>query len=134
MSRRMRLTWDRGHSIASPPLRSVLAALERLEPQRCTFVTLTLPGGDYVQTAGSRERLTVERRSYDGDSFRHVVFGLGPERPGEGELIDCAVGPIVVLAHEVLALSDAVAIFTAAYRGLPAPKRYTERDITAMLS
>lgn len=44
----------------------VEAALDALDPKLRSFVILSSPSGDYVQTAGARDRLTIEYRRYAG--------------------------------------------------------------------
>ncbi len=128
------LTLDReGHSPICPAsFAEIQAALDQIDPNTQSFVILSQSDGSYLQTAGSRLRLTLEYRQVIADSaFKHYVLGHQPISE-KIEHIQCHVGPIQVRKHEVLTLRDAVDVFRSYFESRTIPRDYLLRDVTAM--
>lgn len=99
-------------SLAEARWTSVERALSQLGFPEPTFVILADQTGSYVQTAGTPERLTVEWRRYDKDSFRHFVAGHLNARAQEDYIL-ASEGHVAVQSNEVLKLGEALQIFAA---------------------
>ncbi len=121
------------HGSEPRPVRTaeaVFAALSSLRAEGRAFAILERDSS-YVQAAGSCERLTVEWRSAGDFGFRHWVVGRD-EMPGEFVEIQCAVGPIMVQASEILTADEAAQVFRAFLERTGIPERYRLRDVTSM--
>lgn len=81
--------------------------LSFLDPIKHSFIILSLPNGNYVQCAGSKQELTVEARIFSSDnSHSHYRSGKGSLSRQEA-VIRCNVGPIFIDASQVLTLQEA---------------------------
>ncbi|NOQ72535.1 MAG: hypothetical protein GQ574_11065 [Crocinitomix sp.] len=66
---------------------------------------------DYLQCAGANDKFTVELRTPKNDTFGH--WRLGQLKQSKvWEEIDCHVGPISVLQHEVFSFETICSILT----------------------
>ena len=105
--------------------------LERIVAGHRSFVVLVVDDQNFVQTLGNRDALVVEWRTKSEDMMSHYV--LGRKGSGKAEL-QCVSGSAgnseVVLAREVLDLTDALIIFRSFYEHQKVPDAYLLRDIT----
>jgi hypothetical protein len=128
----MILQQERAGDMGLPSWPQVADALDKLHPTRNAFVILSVADGDYIQTTGGADRLTVEYRHYSepsGKEFLHFVLG----RPGGGNgttEIESNVGPVPVHENEVLTLTDAKRAFRHFYETQSVPDDYAMRDVT----
>ena len=109
----------------------IAGGLERIEAGHRSFVVLVLDDQNFVQTLGNRDALVVEWRTKSEDVMSHYVLG----RKGSGKTeLQCVAGSAgnseVVLAREVLDLTDALIIFRAFHEHQKVPDAYHLRDIT----
>lgn len=127
----MLLEQENGTTIGLPSWPQVEAALDKLHPTRNAFANLSVGDGDYVQTTGSKDRLTVEYRTYrvPGKEFSHFVLGR-PGCSGDITRIESNVGPITVFENEVLTLADAKRAFRQFFETREVPEDYSLRDMT----
>lgn len=130
----MQLQQENEASVQAASWLEVEAALDALDPKLRSFVILSSPSGDYVQTAGARDRLTIEYRRNAGQgpaaSFRHYVLGRTDGGDGLAE-IQCSCGPLTVQENEVLNLDDAKRVFRHFYDIGSVPDDFALRDMTA---
>ena len=129
---RLRLAADGDAPVAAASFAVVKRALHMLGPRRHAFVVLER-GQSYVQSAGDRERLTVEFRQHSAPSFTHSVLGRAPASDTL-DRIEYRHGSIKVQANEVLGLADAVGVFRCFYASGTVPPDYLCRDVTAMFN
>src|SRR5262245_14107567 len=109
----------------------IAGELERIEAGNRSFVILALDDQNFVQTLGKRDALVVEWRTKSEGMMSHYVLG----RNGSGHTeLHCIAGSAgnseVVLAREVLDLTDALIIFRAFHEHQKVPDAYHLRDIT----
>ena len=109
----------------------IAGELERIEAGHRSFVILVLDDQNFVQTLGNRDALVVEWRTKSEDTMSHYVLG----RKGSGKTeLQCIAGSNgnseVVLAREVLDLTDALIIFRAFHELQKVPDAYHLRDVT----
>lgn len=64
------------------------------------YIIIDRNENDYIQCAGANNRFTIEMRTPKKDAFRHWRLGFKDQSKVWNE-IDCHVGPISVLGHEV---------------------------------
>ena len=86
---------------------------------------------EYIQCAGSDDRITVEVRRRRGDRFEHFVVGRA-EKHGDGGkkvTIHWDSAETVVAPNEVLTPSEAAELFLAYYRTGWVPSRYVLRAL-----
>jgi len=128
----MFLQQERAGDMGLPSWPQVEDALDTLHPTKNAFVILSVADGDYIQTTGGEDRLTVEYRHYSepsGKEFRHFVLGRPSGGDGTTE-IESNVGPVPVNENEVLTLADAKRAFRHFYETQSIPEDYALRDIT----
>lgn len=119
--------------LQNPSPEVIEAALNQLHPRGPSFFTLTSGTGSYVQVAGAKGRLIVEFRDVGGSSFQHFVLGREPVN-SERVSINYSGGAIQLLRSEVLALSDALQIFSEFLSAGSIPPSYALRDNTRMFT
>ena len=127
----LRLTVESEPDIENTSWHQIADGLERIEAGHRSFVVLVLDDQNFVQTLGNRDALVVEWRTKSEDMMSHYVLG----RKGSGKTeLQCVAGSAsnseVVLAREVLDLTDALIIFRAFYEHQKVPDAYHLRDIT----
>ena len=108
---------------------AIVAGVEDIHPTKNAYYVVNKPNRDYLQFAGSRERLVAETRSYSGDAFTHCVIGYDTE-PGYVDKVECTVGPIRVNQNQVLTVADAKRLIEAFCRDQPWPADYKLTDVT----
>lgn len=107
--------------------------ISTLNGDSISFCILESPNGDYIQCAGSVDKMTIELRIYNNSSFKHYRLGYITKKKlfkNVWSTIDCKVGPIRVHDNEVLELSDALSIFKGFFIGNNLTKEYNRRNIT----
>jgi hypothetical protein len=109
----------------------IAGELERIEAGHRSFVILAVDPQNFVQTLGNRDALVVEWSTTSEGLMSHYVLG----RKGSGQTkLQCIPGSSgdteVVLAREVLDLTDALIIFRAFYEQQKVPDAYHLRDIS----
>lgn len=116
-------------------LRKIDIFLGWISPAVCPFITITKENkesGDYIQCAGSKQRITVELRLHGTQgSFVHYVLGKGHLKKIERD-IKCSIGPIKVDASQVLKIEDARELFYHFMEHTAIHPNYTASDITNM--
>ncbi|MFT3682284.1 MAG: hypothetical protein QM791_18570 [Ferruginibacter sp.] len=104
--------------------------IPNLHPVHLPFIILEAPERHYMQCAGDINQLTVEARFYTADtSFKHFVIGTN----GHSKVwhqINCAVGPINVLGHEVLNCNHALELFSYFLLQKKVKENYSQRNVT----
>ncbi len=110
-------------------IEQIIAGIEHIHPKRNSYYIVTKPGEDYLQFAGSRDRLVAEVRNHSGRKFRHWVIGRDVE-PGFPDRVECNVGPIVVNQNQLLNVEDAKKLIAAFCAGRPWPQGYRLADVT----
>jgi len=128
----MRLTFEE-NGVSDNQMLTSLEILEetlnRIDPFSFPYVVLTNENEDYIQCAGSREEMAIEARFYNNGTFKHFV--LGRELMSKvWAKIECKVGPIDVLSHEVMDLNDAIILFKSFFLSGDIPQNYNKRNIT----
>jgi hypothetical protein len=73
------------------------------------YLVIAIQENDYIQCAGANDRFTVEMRKPINDAFKHWRLG-SLEQSKVWEEIDCHVGPISVLQHEVFSFNTTCSI------------------------
>jgi DnaJ domain len=127
-----RLSVESEPDIENASWHQIARGLERIEAGHRSFVVLVVDDQNFVQTLGNRDALMVEwRTTKSEDMMSHYVLG----RKGSGRTeLQCVAGSAgnseVVLAREVLDLTDALIIFRAFYEHQEVPDAYHLRDIT----
>jgi DnaJ domain len=126
-----RLSVENEPDIENASWHQIAGGLERIEAGPRSFVVLVVDDQNFVQTLGNRDALLVEWRTKSEDMMSHYVLG----RKGSGRTeLQCVAGSAgnseVVLAREVLDLTDALTIFRAFYEHQKVPEAYHLRDIT----
>jgi len=126
-----RLSVESEPDIENASWHQIARGLERIEAGHRSFVVLVVDDQNFVQTLGNRDALVVEWRTKSEDMMSHYVLG----RKGSGRTeLQCVAGSAgnseVVLAREVLDLTDALIIFRAFYEHQEVPDAYHLRDIT----
>lgn len=125
----MKLTFEaNGHQsqLESPQLLDVEAVVNNLNS---SYVILENENGDYIQCAGTSEGLVVEVRFYYQDSFKHFILGT-KDQSKVWHTIHGNIGPIRVLGHEKLKVSDARELFKYFYSSSDVLPSYNKRNIT----
>ena len=109
----------------------IAGVLERIEAGHRSFVVLVLDDQNFVQTLGNRDALVVEWRTTSEDTMSHYVLGRKGSVKRELQCVQGSAGNSeVVLAREVLDLTDALIIFRAFHEHQNVPDAYHLRDIT----
>ena len=103
--------------------------LNKLDPDKSPYMILEGKNGDYIQCAGSKERLTVEVRFYTDVSFKHYRVGKNYNSSVWYKII-CKVGPIRVLENEVLVQEELLDLFKYFYTDNDIIPTYSKRNIT----
>jgi hypothetical protein len=87
---------------------------------------------DYIQVAGSADRMTVEVRRLSRDKVEHFVVGRAPNghNPGKKETIHWDDIETVVAPNEVFSANEAAELFVSYYRTGWVPSRYVLRPIS----
>jgi hypothetical protein len=136
-------TWMAGPGIDRGEENDIAKMLGRLDGSRSFSLLLwklppgkhldeTNPGRDaneYIQCAGSAERMTVEVRRLAGGTYEHFVVGRGPngENRGIEETIDWDGVKTLVAPNEVFSAEEAAELFHSYYRTGWVPSRYVLR-------
>jgi len=108
--------------------------LAYLSTDGMSFACFQKEDGSYVQCAGSKKRLTVEARVFDGDgSFRHLVFGKG-ELKKEEEKIETTDYHVLVDSSQVLQMRHARLIMKPWLEGGSFPSDFEVSDVTEKLT
>ena len=110
-------------------VQKVIDGIDNLHPKKNSYYAVIKQNGDYLQFAGSCERLVAEVRRYQGKQFRHYVIGRDTES-GLVDKIECNVGPIRINQNQVLNVSDAKKLIQAFCNNLPWPNEYQIGDVT----
>ena len=133
----MKLTIDNktGPKLIENPNWSIIEnAISQLDNLTISFCVLESDNGDYIQCAGSAERLTTEIREYIENSFKHYRLGIRKDKKifkNVWTMIDCKVGPIRVYDYEVLDFNDAIALYLDFFKGNELmTDKYNKRNIT----
>ena len=109
----------------------IAGKLERIEAGDRSFVVLAVDEQNFVQTLGNRDALVVEWRTKSEDMMSHYVLGRKGSAKTEPQYIAGSAGNSeIVLAREVLDLTDALVVFRAFYEHQKVPDAYHLRDIT----
>ena len=117
--------------VEDPTAEYVARALEHITPRGPSVFILTRADGSFVQTAGSRIRLSVEARYVRPEGFRHLIVGVEDEDT-ELTTVVYSCGSLDVQKCEVLRLRDAQIIFDGFLRTGQIPAPYIVRDVTNM--
>lgn len=106
--------------------------IEKLHPSDFPYLILEDTMSNYIQCMAGDIGFVVEIRIYDGnDSFRHFVMG-SKETSRIWYTIDGAVGPVTVLGHELLKISDVKNLFVSFFLNNDVPQSYAKRNVTKM--
>lgn len=109
----------------------IAGKLECIEAGDRSFVVLALDEQNFVQTLGNRDALVVEWRTTSEDVMSHYVLGRKGSVKTEPQSVSGSAGNSeVVLAREVLDLTDALVVFRAFYEHQTVPDAYHLRDIS----
>lgn len=87
--------------------------------------------GNYMQCAGEGQSLTVELRMRNLIDFKHYVIGKASQSK-VWATIQCAVGPIRVLEHEVLSTEDAKKLLILFNDHRDIPPFFIKRNVTKL--
>lgn len=87
---------------------------------------------EYIQCAGSAERMTVEVRRMSGGNVEHFVVGRasGGHSSGNNETIHWDSVDTMVAANEVFSADEAAELFLSYYRTGWVPSSYTLRPLS----
>jgi hypothetical protein len=87
---------------------------------------------EYIQCAGSADRMTVEVRRVTGGNAEHFVVGHGPngENRGIEETIDWDGVATVIAPNEVFSAEGAAELFFSYYRTGWLPSKYVLRPLS----
>jgi hypothetical protein len=87
---------------------------------------------EYIQAAGSADRMTVEVRRSVGGKFEHFVVGRAPrgENSGNKETIHWDGVKTIVAHNEVFSADEAAELFLSYYRTGWVPSSYVLRPLT----
>lgn len=128
----MQLTFEKNgisNSVSLTPLLKLEEILNQIDPFSFPYVVLTNENKDYIQCAGSKNAMAIEARFYNNGTFKHFV--LGRELMSKvWDRIECKVGPIDVLSHEVMDLNNAIILFKSFFLTGSIPQNYNKRNIT----
>jgi len=110
----------------------IAGELERIEAGYRSFVILALDHQNFVQTLGNRDALVIEWRTTKSEGvMSHYVLGRKGSDKTEPQCVAGSAGNSeIVLAREVLDLTDALVIFRAFYEHQTVPDAYHWRNIT----
>jgi hypothetical protein len=136
-------TWMDVHSIEKGEADDIRASLRRLDGTKGYSLLLwKLPPGktlydvspdedaqEYIQCAGSADRMTVEVRRKNGGKYEHFVVGRSPNghNPGKEETIHWDGVDTVVAPNEVFSADEAAELFLSYYRTGWVPSNYVLR-------
>jgi hypothetical protein len=139
-------TWMDVHSIERGEADDIRATLHRLDGIKGYSLLLwKLPPGktlydvspdedaqEYIQCAGSADRMTVEVRRLNGDNYEHFVVGRAPngQDHGKEETIHWDDVNTVVAPNEVFSADEAADIFLSYYRTGSVPSSYVLRPLS----
>jgi hypothetical protein len=108
--------------------------LSKIHPSKNPYFILNMENKNYIQCAGSKERLVVEIRlfsNHEKNKFKHFVIGKLPLGK-TWHKIECKIGPIRVLENEVLKLEDATKLFMLFLKEEEFSKGYIKRNTTKL--
>lgn len=112
-------------------LEFIIDFLKQMNHEIRSFCTLSYDDYNYVQCAGSIEKMTIEYRKSSGNSFEHSVLGTE-----SSAIIDATIkysgGEIILKSNEILNLDDAIEVFTTFYKTQSVLDKYKKRDITSI--
>jgi hypothetical protein len=107
----------------------IVAGIEGLHPTRNSYYVVNKPCGDYLQFAGSKDRLVAECRIFQKERFTHYVFAHNTESVMVDK-IECNVGPIRVNQNQVLTIVDAKRLIMAFCNNVEWSAEYSLTDVT----
>ncbi|SDO75672.1 hypothetical protein SAMN04487788_0737 [Microbacterium testaceum StLB037] len=128
------LTVENGGTHADPSPALLAASVDWIADHRGpAFAILNLGEDDYVQYAGGRDGLTVERRTPAATppGFRHTVAATSASTAGDLVDLPGATRSFRVLPNEVLSAPDAVTLVLASAQGASVPASIAWHDITS---
>jgi len=87
---------------------------------------------EYIQCAGSADRMTCEVRRLRGGKYEHLVLGHAPngENPGNQETIHWDDVETLVAPNEVFSADEAAELFLSYYRTGWVPSKYVLRPLS----
>ena len=107
--------------------------LGKLPPgKRLDDVSPDKEANEYIQCAGSADRMTCEVRRSNGGKYEHFVVGHAPNGDplGNEETIDWDDVKTVVASNEVFSADEAAGLFLSYYRTGWVPSRYVLRRLS----
>lgn len=131
------LTVDNGGDHADPSPALLAASIDWISDHRGpAFAILSFGDDDYLQYAGGRDGLTVERRTpaEAAPGFRHAVAATSASTAGELIELPGATRSFRVLPNEILTDRDAMDLVLALARGAEASASIAWHDITSTFS
>lgn len=106
--------------------------IEKLHPSDFPYLILEDTESNYIQCMAGDKDFVVEIRIYDeNDSFKHFVIG-SKETSQVWYSINGAVGPVMVLGHELLRIRDVKNLFVSFFLNNDVPESYAKRNVTKM--
>lgn len=117
----------------NPEWELVENSILKMDGSNVSFCLLELANGDYIQCAGSIEKLTVENREYLDHEFKHFRYGKRKKLSIDKLVwttINCKVGPIRIHKNEHLRSEDAISIFSDFYYSKDIKDDFRKRNIT----
>lgn len=138
-------TWMEVHSIDKGEEHDLTRMLSRVDGTEIySLILWRLPDGksidetspkrdatEYIQCAGSADRMTVEVRRLNGAKYEHFVIGRAPNghNPGK-ETIHWDGVDTVVAPNEVFSAGEAADLFLSYYRTGWVPSNYVLRPLS----
>ncbi|MBO9712050.1 hypothetical protein [Sphingomonas sp.] len=124
----MRLELEAREPILDPSEEQIRSAILSLGSGP-TFASLTMPSGDYVQIAGGRPWVVLERRQTHPLCHQRA-YTLSGRRPyKDGAKLFCTPGPIIMREDEWLLQKQAIEVLLAFARNDDFPEFTQWRDI-----
>jgi hypothetical protein len=87
---------------------------------------------EYIQTAGSPERMAVEirRQNSDGEPRQFAIgHAVEDEIPERSEIVSWSTHEVIVQGNEVLDVEEVVALFSHYYRHGEVSSNYSQREL-----
>ena len=104
--------------------------LSKIEPSTCPYIILEADDGSYIQAVGGLKRMSIEARIYDVDKiFKHYVIGK-KLMSKVWCIIECSIGPVRILEHELLDIEDAKMLFLEFFQNKTLLENYNRRNVT----
>ena len=95
------------------------------------FLRIEDDEGGYLQCAGEGQSLTVELRVNRFTDFKHYVIGTSNQSK-VWVMIQCSVGPIRVLEHEVLSKEDVKRLLLSFNNSGDISSSFIKRNVTKL--